>query len=205
MHAKSLQSYPTICDPMDCSPPGSFVHGILQLKNTGVGCHSLLQGIFPTQGSNPSILSLLRWQARFLTSSASWVFRSLNNFVDCECLHTHTYPRSKLSLPAPEGHDALPNARGSLVHGLARGRTHTPYLAEALALLLSQVPGHLAGLQALGERTVKTDQWTQVTNKAPKERSPLCTPQRFRVTLGDPAKPPPIPSWEADGIPWKRP
>ena len=47
------------------------------------------------------------------------------------------------------------DTRDSLVHSLACGRMNTPYLAEALALLLSQVPGHLAGLQALGERTVK--------------------------------------------------
>ena len=31
-------------------------------KNTGVGCHFLLQGIFPTQGSSPHLLSLLHWQ-----------------------------------------------------------------------------------------------------------------------------------------------
>ena len=31
-------------------------------KNTGVGCHTLLQGIFPTQGSNPHIFCLLPWQ-----------------------------------------------------------------------------------------------------------------------------------------------
>jgi len=31
-------------------------------KNTGVGCHALLQWIFPTQGSNPCLLSLLHWQ-----------------------------------------------------------------------------------------------------------------------------------------------
>ena len=43
------------CDPMDCSPPGSSVHGILQAKNTVVGCHFLLQGIFPTQGLNPGL------------------------------------------------------------------------------------------------------------------------------------------------------
>ena len=30
--AKSLQLYPTLCDPMDCSPPGSSVHGILQAR-----------------------------------------------------------------------------------------------------------------------------------------------------------------------------
>ena len=32
MHAKSLQSCPTLCDPMDSSPPGSSVHGILQAR-----------------------------------------------------------------------------------------------------------------------------------------------------------------------------
>ena len=47
------QSRLTLCDPMDCSLPGSSVHGDSPVKNTGVGCHALLQGIFPTQGSNP--------------------------------------------------------------------------------------------------------------------------------------------------------
>ena len=41
----------TLCDPMDCSPPGSSVHGIFQARVLGVGCHFLLQGIFPTWGS----------------------------------------------------------------------------------------------------------------------------------------------------------
>ena len=41
--AKSLQSYLTLCDPIDGSPPGSSVPGILQGKNTGVGFHFLLQ------------------------------------------------------------------------------------------------------------------------------------------------------------------
>ena len=60
---KSLQSCPTLCDPMDCSLTGSSVHGDSPGKNTGVGCHALLQGIFPTKGSNPSLLCLLHWQA----------------------------------------------------------------------------------------------------------------------------------------------
>ena len=47
-----VQSRPTLCNPTDCSPPGSSVHGDSPNKNTGVGCHALLQGIFPTQGSN---------------------------------------------------------------------------------------------------------------------------------------------------------
>ena len=39
----------------DCSLPGSSVHRDSPGKNTGVGCHALLQGIFPTQGSNPGL------------------------------------------------------------------------------------------------------------------------------------------------------
>ena len=54
------QSCPTLCDSMDCSPPGSSVHGISQARNTGVGCHFLLQEILATQGSNPSLLHLLQ-------------------------------------------------------------------------------------------------------------------------------------------------
>jgi len=37
---------------MDCSLPGSSVHGYSPGQNTRVGSHALLQGIFPTQGSN---------------------------------------------------------------------------------------------------------------------------------------------------------
>ena len=44
----------TLCEPMDYSPSGSTV--------PGVGHHFLLRGIFPTQGSNLHLLSLLHWQ-----------------------------------------------------------------------------------------------------------------------------------------------
>ena len=54
------QLYLTLCDPLDCSPPGSSVHGDSPGKNTGVGCHALLQGIFPTQELNPG-LPHCRW------------------------------------------------------------------------------------------------------------------------------------------------
>ena len=47
------QLCPTLCDYMDCSPPGSSVHADSPGKNTGVGCYVLFQGIFPTQRSNP--------------------------------------------------------------------------------------------------------------------------------------------------------
>ena len=50
----------TLCNPMDCSPPGSSVYGVFPGKNTRAGCHFPCQGIFPTQGSNQSLLHC-RW------------------------------------------------------------------------------------------------------------------------------------------------
>ena len=69
MHARLLQSCPTLFDPMDCSLPGSSVHGNSPSKNSGVGCHFLLQGIFLTQGLNLNLLLLLPWQAGSLPLS----------------------------------------------------------------------------------------------------------------------------------------
>ena len=42
------QSCPAPCGPMDCSPPRPLYPWDFPVKNTGVGCHFLLQGIFPT-------------------------------------------------------------------------------------------------------------------------------------------------------------
>ena len=49
------QSCPTLWDPVDYRPPGSPVHGDSPVKNTEAGCQALLQGVYPTQGSNPSL------------------------------------------------------------------------------------------------------------------------------------------------------
>ena len=62
---KVLQLCLTLWDPMDCSPPGSSVHGYSPGKNTGVGCHVLLQEIL-TQGLNICLLCLLHWQVSSL-------------------------------------------------------------------------------------------------------------------------------------------
>ena len=55
VRAKSLQSYQILCNPMDYSPPGSSVHRDCPGKNTGEGGQAFLQGVFPTQGSNPCL------------------------------------------------------------------------------------------------------------------------------------------------------
>ena len=58
------QSCPILCDPMDCNPPGFSVLGDSPGKNTGMGCHALLQGIFPTQGSHIAGKFFTIWATR---------------------------------------------------------------------------------------------------------------------------------------------
>ena len=58
------------CNPTDCSPPGSSVHGILQARILKwVVSHFFLQGIFLTQGLNLHLLHLLCWQVGSLLLS----------------------------------------------------------------------------------------------------------------------------------------
>ena len=75
-------------DPVGCSLPGSPVRGIFPGKNTGVGCHSLLQGIFKTQGSNLYLLSLLHWQTGSLPLAPSGkpLYRGGDGLVAKSCL-----------------------------------------------------------------------------------------------------------------------
>ena len=62
------QSCLTLCYSMDCGPSG-LCPWDSPGKNTGMGCHALLQGILPTQGSNPG---LLHSRQIFFTIWASW-------------------------------------------------------------------------------------------------------------------------------------
>ena len=52
----------TLCELMDCSPPGLSIHVDSPGKNTAMRCHALLQGISLTQGSNLHLLGLLHCQ-----------------------------------------------------------------------------------------------------------------------------------------------
>ena len=76
VHAKSFQSCLILCNPMNCSPPGSSVCEILQARILEwVAMPS--SSAFPTQGSNPCLLHLLHWQVGFFcfwffTTGATW-------------------------------------------------------------------------------------------------------------------------------------
>ena len=63
MPAKSLQSCPTLCDPVACSPPGSSVHGILQARILEWATMPSSRGIFQAQGLKPSLPEFPAFQA----------------------------------------------------------------------------------------------------------------------------------------------
>ena len=69
--------------PMDCSPPGSCLWDSPD-KNTRVGCHFLLQEIFPTQGWNPC---LLHWQTDSLPLSHQRKLCAYNYCLGCDISH----------------------------------------------------------------------------------------------------------------------
>ena len=66
-------------------------------KNTGVGCHALLQGIFLTQGSDPPLLLSLALAVRFFITSVTWEVHMYMYL--CVCMPTHA--------PNVKKHDSL--------------------------------------------------------------------------------------------------
>ena len=63
---------PTLCDPMDCSPPDFSVHGIFQVSTLEWVVISFSRGIFPPQGSKPHLLNFLYWQVDSLPLRLPW-------------------------------------------------------------------------------------------------------------------------------------
>ena len=79
MHVKLLQLCPTLCDPMDCSPPGSPVLGILQSRIPG-GLPCPPPGYLPDPGVEPASLVSPALAGRFVSTSASWEATALSFF-----------------------------------------------------------------------------------------------------------------------------
>ena len=86
------QSCLTLCNRIDCSLPGFSVHGDSPGKNTGVSCHALLQGIFPTQEWNPD-LPHWRWILYRLSHQGS----PRNYGVDSLSLLQGIFPNQELN------------------------------------------------------------------------------------------------------------
>ena len=89
MHAESVRTLATLCTIY--SPPGSSGHGILQ---AGVGCHILLQGIFPTQGLNPGLMSPVS-AGGFFTTNTTLILNVQKNCFFYTC-NSYTFIRPLL-------------------------------------------------------------------------------------------------------------
>ena len=92
---------------MDYSLSGSSVHGIFQARNTGVGCHTLLQRIFLTQGSSRCLLCLLHWQVDSLPLAPpgrpTRVLQRVNSGMPRACaLSQEKPPYGEAHAPQPE-------------------------------------------------------------------------------------------------------
>ena len=79
--AKPLQLYLTRYNPVDCSPPGSSVHGILQART--LEWVVVLQGVFLNEGWNMHLTSPAL-AGRFFTTSALWEAYHLVTAKDCK-------------------------------------------------------------------------------------------------------------------------
>ena len=130
----------TLYDPMDCSLPGSSVHGDCPDKNTRVGCDAFLQWIFPTQGSNSGLLYCRR------------IFYCLSHQRRPRILEWVAYPvPSQEGFPTQESNQGLLHCR-RILYQLSYWESHThtthilflhTYLWWSLIYKLGRVREHL--------------------------------------------------------------
>ena len=120
--------------PLVCSPPGSSAHGDSPGQNTGLGCHALPQGIFPTQGSNPDLLHC-RQILYCLSHQESWCGSTKNTGVGSHFLlhqlHVILSNPQLLGLVSSDGLqcDFYKSLTSSFTHSL---RPHGPSPARLL-------------------------------------------------------------------------
>ena len=88
-HDKSFQSCPTLWDPMDCSPPGSYVHGILQARILERVAMSSSRGSSRSRDkTRVSYIASLALVGGFFTIRAMWETWGQQYGHACQ---THTY------------------------------------------------------------------------------------------------------------------
>ena len=118
VHAKSLQSCVTLCDPKDCSPPGSSGHGFSRKEYwSGMSCPP--PGDLPNPGIEPTSLMSPALAGGFFTTSATWkalefVSVQFSHSVVSDSLRPHEsqHARPPCPSPTPGVHsDSLPSSQ----------------------------------------------------------------------------------------------
>ena len=126
-----IRSCPTLCNPMVCSPRGSSVHGDSPGKNSRVGCHALLQGVFPTQGSNPGLLHC-RWILYHLSHQGS---PRILEWVACPFASRSSWPRNWTRVSLIEG--------GFFTSWATREATQGPFEAASSSICFPSDLSHI--------------------------------------------------------------
>ena len=101
MCVKSLQLCPTLWDPLDCSPPGFSVHGIIQARILECVAMPSSMGIFPAQGPNPHLLHLLHCKQILFFFKFFYFFLFVVDFVihwNEKAMGLHVFP---IPIPPP--------------------------------------------------------------------------------------------------------
>ena len=125
---------------MDCSLLGSSVHGDFPSKNTGVGCHALLQGVFPTQGSHPGfshcrwILYRLSHQGRMNLPLFFSYLSDSDSFNLCPCMSEKPFPDLPKHNCAPQMFEYIPYLSFCLYNPFSSSETEK-FQAETNILL----------------------------------------------------------------------
>ena len=115
------QSWRTLCNPMDYSPPGSSVHGNPPGKNTGMDCYTLLQGIFPVQRWNSGLLHCRRILHYLSHQPSPWIPEWV----------TYPFPRGSSQLKNPTGISCI--AGGFFTTWATRKALHNVYVYQIIA------------------------------------------------------------------------
>ena len=123
MRVKSLQSCLTLCDPMDCDPPGSSVYGIVQARILEWVAMASSRGSSPPRDGT-CVSCLLQWQAGSLHQRHLWLINSI------------------VIVPGAQQSDSVQSSRPVMAnslqpHGLQRARLPSP----------SPTPGACSGTQ----------------------------------------------------------
>ena len=141
--AQSLQSHPTLCDPMDCSPPGSSVHRVLQTRILEwTTC--LLPGDLPNTGIKAESLPSPVLAGGFFITPTTW-----EATADSHCCREETHSTISSNYPPIKN-----------THTHTHTHTHTPdYIlrrvlsvlieTERLILRMTQARGEYSGLSQL--------------------------------------------------------
>ena len=87
LHAQSCLTPLRSMDPAMGSPARLLCPWDFPDKNTGASCHFLLQGIFPTQGSNPSLLHLMHWHRFFITEPSGKPIYVYTQTIYISCIY----------------------------------------------------------------------------------------------------------------------